>query len=131
MAAMRWLPLFLALALPSWAQDPGASLVRVELSGDDLTATHVQIRNVGGVLHELEVPETCTDPCVLREWVTLPDGDIWATGSNEHGISVPSNTQRGEAYLTLYERADVNGDGRPSVADLLTVNRMIFSEPPE
>lgn len=119
------------LTLPAHAQEAGDSIVRVQLGAGEGPADTVRLLHAtAGELATIPVPEGC-DQCVLIWYGPLPDGALWAVAENENGTSPDSNVRDGAHYLTVYERADVNGDGSPGIADIFLVNRMIFSEPPD
>lgn len=119
----------LLLPFSAGAQGPLDSIVRVQLASHGDPATHVLVRDAQGIVGEIPVPDPCADPCIVRQWMTLPDGDIWANSVNSAGESPASNVVPGQEFSTLRERADVNMDDAINIIDLLLVNRMIFNSP--
>ena len=107
-------------------QEPDDRVVEIVLQNPD-GYERVELWSDFGVLESFEVTPACGVPCVLP--ATIPDvpGDVWAVGYTEFGITSQSPPVPVVLFPTVYQRADINGDGSVDVLDLLLNHRMIFA----
>jgi hypothetical protein len=146
--------MLLCLLQPSIAAalEPEDNIVRALVT--DEMVTHVELHGLDGLIAWTESDVECGTPCIVRFELELPAGYIWAVAVSPQGRSAPSNVLPTDAYPTVYELADTNGDeivdvrdivefgdamysgssfadanldGRADVHDLLLINQMLWS----